>query len=97
MHHPKWYTLIPVPFHWKKQVKADLKRDVCIGMIERLPQGEIPEWCSLMVITSKENGKPRRTIDFQELNKATLLHHTRSPINLVPQILAGTKKTVLDA
>ena len=98
-HHPKWYTPIPVPFHWKKQVKADLDRDVRLGIIERVPQGEMSEWCSRMVITAKANGKPRRTIDFQELNKATLreVHHTPSPINLVAQIPAEKKKTVLDA
>ena len=98
-HHPKWYTPIPVPFHWKKQVKADLDRDVRLGIIERVPQGDISEWCSRMVITPKANGKPRRTIDYQELNKATSreVHHTPSPINLVAQIPAGKKKTVLDA
>ncbi len=97
--HPKWYTPIPVAFHWKRQVKADLDRDVRLGIIERVPQGEVSEWCSRMVITPKANGKPRRTIDFQELNKATLreVHHTQSPINLVTQIPAGQVKTVLDA
>ena len=52
-----------------------------------------------MVITPKANGKPRRTIDFQQLNKATLreVHHTPSPINLVTQVPAGKLKSVLDA
>ncbi len=97
--HPKWYTPIPVAFHWKKSVKAALDQDVRLGIIERVPQGEMSEWCSRMVITPKKNGKPRRTIDFQELNKATLreVHHTPSPINLVIQIPAGMLKTVLDA
>ena len=96
---PVAYTPIPVPFHWKKQVKADLDRDVRLGMIERVPQGSISEFCSRMVIVSKPNGKPRRTVDFQALNKATLreVHHTPSPINLVSQIPAGKVKTVLDA
>ena len=97
--HPAWYSPIPVAFHWKKQVKADLDRDVRLGIIERVPQGETSEWCSRMVITSKSNGKPRRTIDFQQLNKVTLreVHHTPSPINLVTQVPAGKLKTVLDA
>ena len=96
---PKWYTPIPVPFHWKRQVKADLDRDVRLGIIERVPQGETCDWCSRMVITPKANGKPRRTIDFQDLNNVTLreVHHTPSPINIVAQIQAGKKKTVLDA
>ena len=80
-------------------MKADLDRDVRLGIIEKVPQGEITEWCSRMVVTPKSNGKPRRTIDFQELNKATLreIHHTQSPINLVSQVPAGKLKTVLDA
>ena len=99
VHHPKWYTPIPVAFHWKKLVKAALDQDVRLGIIEKVPQGETSDWCSRMVITPKSNGKPRRTIDFQELNKATLreVHHTPSPINLVTQIPAGKLKTVLDA
>ena len=97
--HPAWYTPIPVAFHWKKQVKADLDRDVRLRIIEKVPQGETSEWCSRMVITAKSNGKPRRTIDFQQLYKATLreVHHTPSPINLVTQVPAGKLKTVLDA
>ena len=99
VNHPAVYTPIPVAFHWKKKVKADLDRDVRLGIIEKVPQGEVSEWCSRMVITRKANGKPRRTIDFQELNRSTLreIHHTPSPINLVAQIPAGKIKTVMDA
>ena len=99
VNHPAAYTPIPVAHHWKEKVKADLDRDVRLGIIEKVPQGEIAEWCSRMVVTPKSNGKPRRTIDFQELNRATLreVHHTPSPINLVTKVPAGKLKTVLDA
>ena len=52
-----------------------------------------------MVITLKANGDPRRTVDYQQLNKATHreIHHTPSPINLVASIPGNTLKTVLDA
>ena len=52
-----------------------------------------------MVVTSKKNGEPRRTVDFQRVNQSTLqeVHHTPSPFNLVSTVLAQTKKTVLDA
>ncbi len=95
----KAYRPIPVPHHYKTAVKADLDRDVRLGVIEKVPQGEVHDWCSRMVITPKSNGKPRRTVDFQELNKATLreVHHTPSPINLVSSIPGNTLKTVLDA
>ena len=93
------YTPIPFPHHWKKQVKADIDRDVRLGIIEKVPQGDISEWCSRMVVTPKTNGKPRRTVDLQQLNKATVreVHHTPSPFNLVSSIPAGKLKTVLDA
>ena len=97
--HLKAYRPIPVPHHYKQAVKADLDRDVRLGVIERVPQGEISEHCSRMVITPKANGKPRRTIDFQELNKITHreVHHTPSPINLVASIPGKTLKTIVDA
>jgi hypothetical protein len=95
----KAYRPIPVPYHYKAKVKADLDRDVRLGVIEKVPQGEIEKWSSLMVITAKANGDPRRTVDYQQLNKATLreVHHTPSPINLVASIPGNTLKTVLDA
>ena len=93
------YTPVPVPHHWKEQVKADLDRDVRLRIIEKVPQGDVSEWCSQMVVASKTNGKPRRTVDLQQLNKSTFreIHHTPSPINLVSRIPAGKLKTVLDA
>ena len=95
----KAYRPIPVPHHFKARVKADLDRDVRLGVIEKVPQGEIEKWMSMMVITAKANGDPRRTVDYQQLNKATHreVHHTPSPINLVASIPGNTLKTVLDA
>ena len=52
-----------------------------------------------MVVTPKKNGDPRRTVDLQKLNNATLreVHHTPSPFNVVSTIPTNTRKTVLDA
>ena len=93
------HTPIPVPFHWKYQVKEEIERDVRLGIIEPVPQGAPTKWCSRMVVTSKKDGSPRRTVDLQKLNKATLreTHHTPSPFNLVSSIPNHTRKTVLDA
>ena len=92
------HTPIPVPYHWKKKVKADIDRDVRLGIIEPVPQGTPTEWCSRMVVAAKKDGTPRRTVDLQELNKATLreTHHTPSPFNLVSTIPPHTRKTVMD-
>ena len=90
---------IPVPHHWKEQVKADLDRDVRLGIIEPVPLGTPTIWCSKMVVVAKKDGSPRRTIDLQRLNAATYrtTHHTSSPFNLASSIPPNTRKTILDA
>lgn len=90
---------IPIPHHWKSEVKAQLDSDVDLGIIEPVPQGTPTTWCSRMIVVPKKDGTPRRTVDLQKLNKATHreTHHTPSPFNIVNGIPAGKKKTVLDA
>ena len=63
---------IPVPHHWKKEVKAALDRDEDMGIIEPVPQGTPTTWCSRMVVAPKKDGSARRTVDLQKLNAATL-------------------------
>lgn len=90
---------IPIPLHWKEEVKADLDRDVKNGIIEPVPVGEPVSWCSPMVVIPKKDGRPRRTVDLQKLNSQCLreTHHCQSPFKLACQVPKGTKKTVLDA
>ena len=93
------HSPIPVPHHWKTQVKHDLDRDVALGIIEPVPQNTPTTWCSRMVIVAKKDGTPRRTVDFQNLNHATLreTHHTPSPFQQACLVPPNTKKTILDA
>ena len=90
---------IPVPYHYKEQVKEALWEDVKRGIISPVPIGTPTDWCSTMVITAKKNGKPRRTVDYQHLNSQCKreTHHTSSPFQLSLQVPPKTKKTVLDA
>ena len=90
---------IPVPYHYKEQVKEALWEDVKRGIISPVPIGTPTDWCSTMVITAKKNGKPRRTVDYQHLNSQCKreTHHTSSPFQLSLQVPPNTKKTVLDA
>ena len=76
-----FHTPLTVPLHWMEEVKADLDRDVRLGVLEQVPMGEPVTWCHRMVVCAKKNGKPRRTVDFQPLNKhaARETHHTQSP------------------
>ena len=47
---------IPVAHHWKAQVKADLERDVRMGIIEPVPQRMLTTWCARMVVAAKPDG-----------------------------------------
>ena len=93
------HSPIPVLLHWQDAVKAGLDRDVRLGVLEPIPIGEPVTWCHRMVICAKQNGTPRRTIDFQPLNlHATReTHHTQSPFHQARSVPQGMKKTVFDA
>ena len=90
---------IPVPLHWQQQVKESIDRDVKLGVLEAVPVGEPVTWCHRMVTARKKNGKPRRTVDMQVLNKHAVreTHHTKSPFHQATLVPAGTKKTITDA
>ena len=92
-------TPIEVPHYWKRKVKADLDRDVRLQIIEPVPQGTPSVWCARAVWTAKKNGDPRRVVDQQKLNGATLreTHFTPSPYKVVSVTPSNTFKTVLDA
>lgn len=93
------HSPIPVPIHWHDTVKADLDRDVRLGVIEPVPIGEPVTWCHRMVVCAKKNGNPRRTVDFQALNvhASRETHHTQSPYHQVRSVPSFKKKTVSDA
>ena len=89
------HTPIPVPVHWQEAVKAGLDRDVELGVIEPVPVGTPVTWCSRMVIASKKSGEPRRTVDFQALNRNAVreTHHIPSPSHLARSVPPNTCKT----
>ena len=93
------YTPAPVALHWQDKVKNDLDRDVALGVLERVPYGEVPEWCSRMVVTRKSDGGPRRTVDLSPLNRfcSRETHPTKSPFSLARSVPHKSLKTVLDA
>ena len=88
-----------VPIHWQDKVYADLERDVALGVLEKVGPNTPVTWCSRMVVTSKADGTPRRTVDLQPQNRQSVrqTHHTSTPFKLAEQIPKGTKKTVTDA
>ncbi|VDI05202.1 Hypothetical predicted protein [Mytilus galloprovincialis] len=88
-----------VPIHWQDKVYADLERDVRIGVLEQVSQNTPTTWCSRMVVTSKADGTPRRTVDLQPQNRHSVrqTHHVPSPFHLADRVPQGMKKTVTDA
>ena len=90
---------IPVPLHWQQEMKASIDRNVKLGVLKAVTVGEPVTWCHRMVTARKKNGKPRRTVDMQVLNKHAVreTHHTQSPFHQATLVHAGTKKTISDA
>ena len=88
-----------VPIHWQDRVYHDLERDVKLGVLEKVAPNTPVTWCSRMVVTSKTDGSPRRTVDLQPQNKHSVrqTHHVQSPFHLAVSVPQNTKKTVTDA
>ena len=85
---------IPVPLHFQSQVKMDIDTDTRLGVIEKVPAGTPTTWCSRMIVCAKKDSKPRRTVDYQQLNKHATreTHSTPSPYNIARQIPRNVKK-----
>ena len=90
---------VPVPLHWRDKVREQLENDVRMGVIEPVPVGTPVTWCARMVVVPKHDGSPRRTVDLQALNRASVrqTHHTETPFMLASRVPKNTKKTCLDA
>ena len=54
---------IPIPMHWKDQVKAGKERDIADGILEAVSIGVPATWCFPMVVTAKNDRRPRRTVE----------------------------------
>ena len=92
------FRTIPVPIHYEKDVKADLDMDVRLNKIRKVPPNTPVKWCHSMVVTAKKDNKPRRTVDFQALNKhaSREVHQTPSPFHLARSVPHNMKKSTLD-
>ena len=88
-----------VPIHFREQVEAELRRDVRLGVLEEVGTNTPTTWCSRMVIQTKKNGKPRRVIDLQPVNRNAVrqTHTGDSPFQIVSEIPPHTYRTTMDA
>ena len=78
-------------------VKEQLDSDVRLGVIEMVT--EPSAWCHRMVVVSKPDGTPRRTVDLQPLNKWCDRAEwvTDPPAKMARRVTRGAWKTVTDA
>ena len=92
------FKTIPVAIHYLDDVKDGLDMDVRIRKIRKLPRNTPVRWCSSMVVTGKRDSKPRRTVDFQALNKyaSREVHNTLSPFHLARSVPHNVKKSTCD-
>ena len=79
-------TTLEVSQYWEVRHHFSVDNDLALldqRIITPMPIGMPTDWCSMMLITAKKNGKPRRTIDYQHLNSQCKweTHHTGSPFH----------------
>ena len=93
------FTPAVVPLHYEEKVKRDLDRDVEMGVLEKVDVNEPVTWCARMVITRKHNGEPRRTVDLQALNDASVrqTHPTMPPFQQAMTVPEFHWKSTTDA
>ena len=88
-----------IPIHLKTRVKADLDRDVRLGILEKVPMNSPVRWLSRMLVTMKKDGSPHRIIDYKNLNNAIhpQTNLTKSPFMCASACPPKKLKTILDA
>ena len=93
------YWPASVAEHWSEQVRASIEADVEAGILKKVPFNEPTIWCARMVVVSKKDGRPRRTVDFQKLNSQCLRepNHQESPFHTARRVPQNTYKSVFDA
>ena len=77
-----------IPNAFEAKVKADLDRNKQLGVIERVPPNTPQTFYVKMLVVAKNNGKPRRVVDFEALNKICLrrTYHTLAPFRIACSI-----------
>ena len=87
-----------VPLHFEKKVKDGIERHMKLGVRERVPLNTPVGWQSALVVTTKKDGTPRRTVDFKVLikHRKRQTHGARTPFVIAFSVPADIYKTTLD-
>ena len=88
-----------IPLHWQEKVYQDLLRDEALNILEKVTHSEPTQWCDRMVLTTKHDNTPLRTVDLSPLNKFCKreIFASKTPNHLTHQIPGRTWKTATDA
>ena len=88
-----------IPIHLKARFKADLDRDVQLGILEKVNVNSPVKWLSRMLVTMKKDRSPRRIIDFKNFNNAVprQTNITQSRFMFASACPLRKKKSILDA
>ena len=97
--HTAVYTPAVVPIYWQEPVESELKKDVQMGVIEKVGLNTPTPWCHRAFWRRKADGSPRRVVDLQTLNRHCIrsAHHIVPPFQQARQIPMNTVRTVTDA
>ena len=85
--------------HWANEVQESINKDVASGVLIKVPFNEPTVWCARMVVVQKKDGRPRRTVDFQQLNSQCLREPNvgESPFHTARRVPQDKWKTTFDA
>ena len=83
------HSPLPIPHHWRNEVKQILDNYVKTGIIKCVEVGEATDWCSRMVVLTNRDQSPRITVDFTELNKHLKreTHHVPYPFHAIIDLI----------
>ena len=93
------YWPATVAEHWAEEVKTSIEDDVKAGVLLKVPFNEPTVWCARMVLVKKKNGRPRRTVDYQQLNAQCLRepNYGESPFHTARRVPQDSWKSTFDA
>ena len=93
------YWPASVADHWADKVWKMFETDIKAKVMKRVPFNEPTLWCARMVLVKKKDGSPRRTVDYQQLNKQCLRepNYGESPFHTARRVPHNSWKSTFDA
>ena len=80
-------------------MREEIKRDIRLGVLERVPVNTPVTWCSRIHVVAKKSGESRRVVDMSPVNKAARrqTHYVEPPFQQAAAVPPGTVGFTSDA